>query len=43
MKNKDNTQKEQVEGTWEAMSQIIVREYNKKYTRQLDTIRSESY
>ena len=36
MKNKDNTQKEQTEGAWEAMSRIIVQQENK---RQLDTIR----
>ena len=36
MKNKDNIQKEQMEGTWEAMSWIIIQEED---TRQLDTIR----
>ena len=37
MKNEDNTRKEQTEGAWEAMSQIIVQQENK---RQLDTIRA---
>ena len=26
MKNEDNTQKEQTEGAWEAMSQIIIQQ-----------------
>ena len=37
MKNEDNTWKEQTEGAWEAMSQIIIQQENK---RQLDTIRA---
>ena len=36
IKNEDNTWKEQTEGAWEAMSQIIIQQENK---RQLDIIR----
>ena len=36
-KTEDNTWKEQMEGAWEAMSQIIIRQENE---RQLDTIRA---
>ena len=36
-KNKDNTRKEQTEGAWEAMSQIMIQQENE---RQLDTIRA---
>ena len=36
MKNKDNMRKEQMEGAWEAMSQIIIQQED---MRQLDTIR----
>ena len=37
MKKEDNTRKEQMEGAWEAMSQIIVQQEDE---RQLDTIRA---
>ena len=37
MKNEDNTQKEQTEGAWEAMSRIIIQQESKT---QLDTIRA---
>ena len=40
MKNEDNTQKEQMEGTWEAMSRIIVQQQEDE--RQLDTIRTRA-
>ena len=36
MKNEDKTQKEQMEGAWEAISQIIIQQENK---RKIDTIR----